>query len=118
MKRGSKKVNQALKGLEIIEEHKLRKTLFFTIFLSFLVVIFVSYMQIYSQKKIVTSCSYFDPITIDLLAFFAALFLVIEGFVRIFEHPNASLKRQFTRMIRIVFGFSILTLHIIQFLHK
>ncbi len=119
MKRGKpKKINKALKGLEVIEEHRLRKTLIFTAVLSFLVVISVAYIQLYGQNKITAGCSYLDPITIDLLAFFGALFLVIEGFIRIVEHGNASIKRQFTRIIRIAMGFTLLTLHIIQFIHK
>lgn len=94
------------------------KTLCWTIGVSLTIIIFVTVIQIYGQNKIVQGCSYLDPITIDFLAFFAALFLVIEGFYRISEHKTASLKRQSTRIIRIAFGCAILTLHIIQFMHK
>lgn len=96
----------------------IEKTLIWTIGLAFLTVIIVSYIQLYGQSTIESQCSYLDPPIIDYLAFSAALFLVIEGFVRIFEHTHASLKRQFTRIIRIVFGCAIMTLHIIQFIHK
>jgi len=94
------------------------KTLYWTVGISLTVIIFVTLIQLYGQNKIVQGCSYLDPVTIDFLAFFAALFLVIEGFARIFEHKSASLKRQSTRIIRIAFGCAILTLHVIQFLHK
>ncbi len=97
----------------------LHKTLLFTIIFSLVIVIIVVCVQLSGSEALNNArCSYFDPITIDILAFIAAIFLVIEGFVRIFEHPNASLKQQFTRMLRIAFGFSILTLHIIQFFYK
>jgi len=94
------------------------KTLTLTIIISLIIIILVTLIQIYGQNKIVQGCSYLDPITIDFLAFFAALFLVIEGFARIFEHKKASLGRQSTRIIRIAFGFAIITLHVIQFIHK
>ena len=96
----------------------LYKTLIFTVICSLIVITFVTFIQLNSQSEINFKCSYLDPILIDVLAFSAALFLVIEGFARIFEHPHASLKRQFTRTIRIVLGFAIITLHFIQFLHK
>ncbi|MBS3075237.1 hypothetical protein J4429_02140 [Candidatus Pacearchaeota archaeon] len=96
----------------------LKKTLIIAIIFSIITIIIAIIIQLNGQSKITEKCSYLDPWTIDLLAFSAALFLVIEGFARIIEHPHASLKRQFTRIIRIMFGFSILTLHIIQFIHK
>ena len=88
----------------------LQKTLLVTFISSILVVGAVATIQILSQKEIVSSCSYLDPITIDFLAFIAAAFLVIEGFVRIAEHPKDTLKNQVTRIIRICFGFAIITL--------
>jgi predicted histidine transporter YuiF (NhaC family) len=100
------------------EIKKLRKTLVITFLVCLIVIVLVTSIQLYGQNKIVASCSYLDPITIDILAFIAALFLFLEGFARIIEHPGASLKRQATRIIRIAFGCAILTLHIIQFLHK
>lgn len=101
-----------------MKESNLKKTLIVTFIISLIVIISVALIQLYGQSKIVSGCSYLDPITIDLLAFLAALFLVIEGFARIIEHPHASLSRQTTRIIRIAFGFAIVTLHIIQFMHK
>jgi len=45
-------------------------------------------------------------------------FLIVEGSYRIYEHVDFPLKKQFTRSIRIAFGFGILTLHVIQFFYK
>jgi len=114
-----RKENRLLRDFENIEEsRRLRKTLLITFTVCIAVIVFVTYIQITGQNKITSGCSYLDPITIDLLAFFAALFLFVEGFFRIVEHPGASLPRQFTRIIRIAFGCAIMTLHIIQFMHK
>ena len=99
-------------------QSNLRRTLIYTSIISLVVIFSVSFIQIFGQSKIAIGCSYLDPITIDFLAFLAALFLVVEGFARIIEHPHASLKHQATRIIRISFGFAILTLHLIQFIHK
>ena len=48
----------------------------------------------------------------------AGLFLVIDGIHRIWEHKDARLKNQITRSIRVALGCAILTLHIMQFIHK
>jgi len=93
------------------------KTLIFTAILSLISISVTLYVQISGQSS-VSACSYLDPFTIDILAFSVGLFLVIEGFVRIIEHPSASLKRQLTRQIRIALGLAIVTIHIIQFIHK
>jgi len=94
------------------------KTLLFTFFLCLIVISFTFYTQVVGQTSAGEGCSYLDPITIDILAFIVAIFLVIEGFVRIFEHPHASLKRQSTRPIRIAIGLAIITIHVMQFIHK
>ena len=94
------------------------KTLIFTGILCLLTIGAAIYVQINGQDSIETGCSYLDHVTIDILAFVMALFLVIEGFARIFEHPSASLKRQLTRPIRIAIGCALITLHIMQFMHK
>ncbi|VVB79017.1 Uncharacterised protein [uncultured archaeon] len=111
-------VNKAIKGLERVEEARLKKTLIFTFIFCLVVITIIVLVQLYGQNKISIGCSYLDPITIDFLAFFAALFLFIEGFARIFEHPNSTIKMQLTRTFRIAFGCAIMTLHIMQFLHK
>lgn len=104
--------------MDINDYKNLKKTLIFATVFCIIVVLFVFYIQIYGQNKIVVGCSYLDPIAIDLLAFFTALFLIIEGFIKIFKQPGASVRRQLTRIIRITFGCSILVLHIMQFIYK
>jgi len=94
-----------------------RKTIIFTLTLS-LISIFTAFIVQFNGQNILSQCSYLDPISIDLLAFVAALFLVIEGIYRIDEHLHMPLKKQLTRAIRVAFGCAILTLHIMQFLHK
>ena len=72
--------------------------------------IFISFIvQVKGSSQIEEKCSYLDPITIDILAFFVAIFLIVEGYHRINEHKNMSFKNQFTRSIRVVIGFAILT---------
>lgn len=93
------------------------RTLLFTLGLCLVVISLTLYVQL-TQQGSVAGCSYLDPATIDILAFLVAVFLVVEGFVRIIEHPNCSLKRQLTRPIRIAIGSAIITIHILQFFHK
>ena len=75
------------------------------------------FFQLKNQDSL-QNCSYFDPVTVDFLAFFIAIFLIVEGIYRISEHKNMSIKNQFTRSLRIAFGCAILTTHIVQFIHK
>jgi hypothetical protein len=100
------------------ENNNLRKTIILTVILCLIIIVFVSYIQLHGQSKITSRCSYLDPITIDLLAFVAALFLFFEGLVKIFKHPNATVRSQLTRIFRVTFGCAIMTLHIIQFFYK
>jgi len=95
-----------------------QKTFLFTVILVLLTIVFVAYVQIRGQENIEDNASYLDPFLIDVLAFTAGIFLVIEGAYRILEHRDNSLSRQFTRSVRIAFGFGILTTHVIQALHK
>lgn len=64
------------------------------------------------------SCSYLDPITIDVFAFMAGLFLVSEGAYKIIKYKHVSVGGQFTRIVRVAFGLAIITIHILQFIHK
>lgn len=66
----------------------------------------------------VPRCSYLDPVTIDVLAFLAGVFLIIEGLYRIIEHKKEPLRKQLTRALRIALGCAILTLHAMQVVHK
>ena len=97
--------------------NNIRKTAYFTIALSFIAIILAMILQLNVQSK-VNACSYLDPIIIDLLAFLLALFLIVEGLARIYEHPSATVKRQFTRIFRVSAGFAILTIHIMQLIYK
>jgi hypothetical protein len=94
------------------------ETSLFTAGLSFLTVALAVFTQLRAEESLSLKCSYLDPIAIDLLAFLAALFLVGEGIVRIYEHKNYSLSKQATRAIRVAFGCAIMTLHIMQFWYK
>lgn len=97
----------------------IEKTFIFATFFIIISVFITLYIQINGEKELIsTSCSYLDPITIDLFAFCIAIFLVIEGIFRVLEHPHASFKKQFTRLIRIAIGSAIITIHILQFLYK
>jgi len=78
-------------------------------------------IQARSQSKLAAgsaSCSYLDPMAVDVFAFALALFLVIEGVYRIKQNKNDVWQKQITRSMRIAFGCSILTLHIIQISFK
>ena len=100
------------------QTNNLRKTIVLTVVLCLIVIIFVSYIQLYGQAKTTVRCSYLDPITIDLLALLAGLFLVFEGIIRVLKNPKATIEMQLTRVLRITFGCATIALHIIQFLHK
>lgn len=75
------------------------------------------FVQLNAGKSI-PKCSYLDPIIIDLLAFAVGLFLVIEGLIMINKNISEQTKVHLTRITRVAFGCAILTIHIIQFLHK
>ncbi len=94
------------------------KTRLMTVSISLCAVIVAFFTQFNAQEKVQDKCSYLDPILIDILAFLAAIFLAIEGIYKIVKEKNKPLKSQFTRAIRVAFGFAIMTLHIMQFMHK
>jgi membrane protease YdiL (CAAX protease family) len=84
-----------------------------------IIVILIAFLtQYYGEDKLNQQCSYLDPIMIDFLAFIVAIFLIIEGFYKIFKNKQQGYKKQILRIIRIGIGFAILTLHTMQFLHK
>ena len=94
------------------------KTKLFTFILCLISVGVAVLVQLNAINYVEERCSYLDPITIDIFAFILSFFLIIEGYYRISEHKNMSIKHQFTRSLRIAIGFTILTIHAIQFLHK
>ncbi len=94
------------------------KTKLFTVGLCLIVITVALVVQLRGQSFVKGGCSYLDPITIDLLAFIVAIFLVIEGIYRMSEHKNMGLKKQLTRIIRIAIGCAIITIHVLQFFAK
>ena len=96
----------------------LKRVLIFTISVSVIVAILINLVQYYGASKITQNCSYLDPITIDLLAFVAGIFLVVEGYYKIIIDNNRTIKNNLTRVIRITAGTTIFILHIVQFIHK
>jgi hypothetical protein len=83
-----------------------------------LLTILVAFSVQYYGASVVDGCSYLDPVWVDFLAFGVGLFLIIDGFHRIWEHKNDKYRRQFTRSIRIAIGCAIVTIHIMQFIYK
>ena len=54
--------------------------------------------------------------TVDYFSFFAALFLIIDGFYKIVHYKSEPyFPNQFVRHIRIILGTCILTIHILQY---
>lgn len=102
----------------LIYNKQLKKTLLVTLILCFFIIVTIYYVQKSGQNSIKVTCSYLDPAIIDYLAFLGALFLIIEGLIRIIQHPDTLLIRQLTRILRIVLGCSITTIHILQVMHK
>lgn len=94
------------------------KTKAWTLAASLITIAVVLVVQFRAERTIPINCSYLDPITVDYLAFAAALFLIIEGFYRLHEHKYAPVSKQLTRIVRIAFGCAIATLHIMHFVHK
>lgn len=94
------------------------KTLIFNFFLISVTVFTSLSVQLRGETKIDNRCSYLDPISVDILAFLVGLFLVFEGMYKMYNEKYAPLKKQLTRSLRVAFGCAILTLHILQFMHK
>jgi hypothetical protein len=69
-------------------------------------------------NKVVRSCSYLDPITVDILALMIGFFLLGEGLVDIRRHAESRVLSQSGRIARVSIGVSILVIHAMQFLRK
>ena len=95
----------------------LTKTLLLTLCLS-LGGGYMSFVIQTNANEKVSACSYLDPISIDILAFGSAVFLLIEGLASIWKHKKSKVLSQLTRCIRVCIGTSILVIHTMQFLHK
>ena len=96
---------------------KFSKIVLFILVLCLIGILIVTIVQLNGQSNL-EKCTYLDPIAIDIAAFLAGIFLFVEGFYRVYENKKDSFKRQFTRALRIALGCTIITVHIIQFLHK
>ena len=96
----------------------INKTIIFTTTISILSVIGTLIIQLRGQNNVEKGCSYLDPVLIDILAVIVTLFLIIEGSYSIFKNKEEPLKNQITRSVRIAIGLTILTVHILQFIHK
>jgi len=101
-----------------VVSEKFKKTLEMLFIAVIIIIIIVFLIQNYGSNKLNQKCSYLDPILIDVLAFFVAFFLIVEGFYQILKNKRDSYKNQFLRISRIAIGFAILTIHTMQFLHK
>lgn len=98
--------------------HQLKKTLAFTVLFCSIILIVVVISQMKLGDPEIADCSEFDPPLIDYISFVAALYLIVEGFIRIIEHKNETIPKQFTRMVRILFGLSIFIIHVMHFVKK
>ena len=67
-----------------------------------------------------TICELFDSqfakLTIDWFAFFAGIFLIVEGLYKILTSKMAAPFNQFLRFIRVAIGICIFTIHLLQFM--
>jgi hypothetical protein len=65
-------------------------------------------------------CYFFDSSfanhTIDWVSFFAGTFLAVEGIYKTIKFRKQSLRFQIFRSLRIIIGFSIFGIHLIQYL--
>jgi len=93
------------------------RTLLVTCLLS-LAGILVAFLLQNKANHSVNSCSYLDPISVDIWAMLLAVFLIGEGLHDIFRSKHQLLKNQLTKSIRVSLGFAILTIHLMQFMHK
>ena len=59
--------------------------------------------------------STFIKISIDYLSFAAGIFLFLDASFAIVQAKGFSLQREFTRLVRMVFGLCIITIHLGQF---
>jgi hypothetical protein len=97
----------------------LRKALVATGIFSISAIVFAYFVQRKAENNLSgTRCSYLDPISIDILAFTAGIFLICDGLYELLEHKDLSQKARIMVSIRVAFGFAIVTLHTMQFIHK
>ena len=83
------------------------------IIFSLIIVLAIIFIFSINTKNLPSNCSYLDPLIVDIIALFGSSFLIIEGMWSIVRSP-ASHAKQIFRLIRVLFGVSILTMHILQ----
>lgn len=101
----------------LLPKTNLQKTLGFILFSSLASACLCFYVQSKADES-ARPCSYLDPIIIDLMAFAAGLFLILEGLRDVVAHRECKVSAQLGRAARICLGAGIITIHIIQFIHK
>ncbi len=88
----------------------MKKDIFWIALLSFLLILaFIITTRVFSSE--------FAESTVDCFAFFAGIFLVVEGAYRIFSNMSSPLSCQLLRTFRAIIGVCIVTIHILQFMY-
>jgi len=101
----------------VVGKSNVKKIILFALFMS-LVFSFTAYLIQINNGINQYSCSYLDPLGIDIFAFLIGVFLIIESAVSILKDRKALFKYNITRCLRMSVGFSIITIHIMQVIHK
>ncbi len=83
------------------------------ILFSIIVVLAVILIFTANEKNLTSNCSYLDPLFVDIIALAGSAFLIIEGMWSIVRSP-ASHAKQIFRLLRVLFGVAVLTMHILQ----
>jgi hypothetical protein len=65
-----------------------------------------------------TFFSRFGELIVDYVATAAALFLIVEGMLSVRKYKDEKLRFQSLRIIRILIGVCIVTIHFWQFIQK
>ncbi|MDP8266388.1 MAG: hypothetical protein P9M07_05520 [Candidatus Aceula meridiana] len=71
-----------------------------------------------AASSVFDSCSYLDPVVIDIVSLAAGSFLCLEAIFDIVSHQESAIKNQLARCFRMALGSCIVTIHIMQFIHK
>ena len=58
----------------------------------------------------------FAEVTIDWFAFLAGIFLIVEGIWKMLKSKEAFFPNQFFRVLRIIIGTNVFTIHLLQFM--
>lgn len=96
--------------------NKYNNTLAYTWGISVFAIVFSWVMQKSFESDLV-KCRYVDPWMIDILAFAAGIYLILDGFAEIKQHKHAVWKNHIGRMVRIGIGFAVITLHLLYVVH-